>query len=295
MKVLQFFVLSIALLATGVVSADYQFKTYNYPGAVDTVFLGSSENGAVIGHFYTEPVYIAKTTHSFIKKGRVATEIVAPGSDVTYVQDISNSGTVVGGYLKNGVEHGFILSHGAYTTFDVPNSIQTRITGINSSGDLVGSYRDENGEHGFTSRNGVISSFDIADATILAPGDINDAGLVVGHYFKNDGGNWSTYAFVKDGDAITDIIDPQVTGSSYRDAGGINNANLVVGSYITGAPNYAQFGYIYDYDKSAIKTIFLPGAKAVLLADIDNNNRAVGAYVDQSNGRFRGLILKLKQ
>lgn len=291
MKLFRSILLAIAVICAFSVNAEQQYDLYDYPGAIDTMFVGSSENGSIVGIYYKEPAYLATKGYSFVKNGNTVTEVNVPGSEATYVKDISNSGTIVGWYVQGG-SHGFILKNGVYTTFDVPGAVSTFVDGINSKGELVGSYTDAQGQqHGFTSKNGQISEFTIENAVIVAVGDSSDNGLVAGHYFLNDNGNWSTHAFVKDGELITEIVDPTVTGS-YRDVGGVNNAGLVVGSYITGAPDFHQYGYVYNYGTNTVNTVDIY-AYGILLTDIDNNNRVVGLYMTP-NGRMHGLTFNLQ-
>ncbi len=52
--------------------------------------------------------------------------------------------------MRDGNQHGFVLSNGLYTTIDVPGSVLTGIFSINAQGEIVGSYDDAGGvSHGF--------------------------------------------------------------------------------------------------------------------------------------------------
>jgi hypothetical protein len=66
-----------------------------------------------------------------------------PGAQSTLAEGIRQDGTIVGTYILNNRNHGFVLPpSGHFTTFAVPDACGTSIADTNERGDLAGSYVD---------------------------------------------------------------------------------------------------------------------------------------------------------
>ena len=98
--------------------------------------------------FVAIDVYLRDSSGAF-------TTIDFPGSSQTKAFALNDAGAVVGAYMLNGVQHGFLLtgspsSAANFQTIDFPGSTGTRAIGINNAGQIVGDYVDANGvRHGF--------------------------------------------------------------------------------------------------------------------------------------------------
>ena len=62
------------------------------------------------------------------------------GADATGAAGINDSGQIVGRFIKNGVDHGYLLSNGSFSQIDFPGAVATQCHGINANGDIVGRY-----------------------------------------------------------------------------------------------------------------------------------------------------------
>jgi uncharacterized membrane protein len=103
-------------------------------------------------------VYIdaARVRHGYIRNSSgTFTAIDVPESSQTEAFALNEAGMVVGAYMRNGVQHGFLLRgepalSSNFQTIDFPGSAGTRAIGINNAGQIVGDYVDTNGgRHGF--------------------------------------------------------------------------------------------------------------------------------------------------
>ena len=65
------------------------------------------------------------------------------GINSTLALGIDGSGLIVGQYIDNNGEHGFVDSSGIYTTLNDPLATSgTGASGINATGQIVGSFAD---------------------------------------------------------------------------------------------------------------------------------------------------------
>jgi hypothetical protein len=153
-------------------AASYTFVAIDVPGATNTTaFVVNNhhdcghlsreyDHGDLCGHRCQCPggVYIdaAKVRHGYLRDSRgTFTAIDFPGSSQTEAFALNDAGAVVGAYMLNGVQHGFLLTGSPsppvnFQTIDFPGNTGTRAIGINNAGQIVGDYVDANGvRHGF--------------------------------------------------------------------------------------------------------------------------------------------------
>jgi probable HAF family extracellular repeat protein len=100
----------------------------------------------------------------------------------TMALGINNLGQIVGTYLDDLGQHGFLDHHGTFTAIDVPRGQSTIAEGINDKGQIVGFY-SQNGSHGFVYDHGTFTTIDEpqSNMSMLAIG-INNEGQIVGWY-----------------------------------------------------------------------------------------------------------------
>ncbi len=130
-----------------VLNAADEFRTIDFPNAVDNEANGINNRGVVVGRYV-----IAGTTYGYRWDDGEFTRIDIPGAVFTWPHRISPRGDITGPYdTADGRRHGFLLSrHGPVTTFDVPEATATWPSGLNPQGDIVGNYTDADGRtHGF--------------------------------------------------------------------------------------------------------------------------------------------------
>jgi len=170
------------------------------------------------------------------------TTIDVPGAIVTFANDISPAGDVVGRYIESipgpptpgspvPGGHGFLLTGDRFTPIDFPEASFTIAYGIDSRGNIVGSYHDRNGKsHGFLLSQGVFSSIDFPGAIGTVALGINPRGDIVGAYTDTIGQYpWAkSHGFLLSGGVFSSIDFP---GALITTAWKINPSGQIVGRY----------------------------------------------------------------
>jgi uncharacterized membrane protein len=106
---------------------------------------GATPDGKTIVGTYNDRTAGKSHGRSYVLNGSTFTPFDVPGSSTTSAQDINATGTIVGGYLVNGINHGFVRERDRYTTLDVPGAASTSANGISDDGAVVGSFVDARG------------------------------------------------------------------------------------------------------------------------------------------------------
>ena len=149
----------------------------------------------------------------------------------TYVYGINGTNEIVGMYVLNHADYGFLENNGVYTTLADPlaNDNSTSANGINASGQISGTYLGSdghyNGYHGFLYSNGTWTTLnDPSAANQTDAQGTNNSGDVVGNYY-----NAFYHGFLYNAGSWTTLDDPiAVTEGGNTYAYGINNAAKVV-------------------------------------------------------------------
>lgn len=165
-------------------SAQSNFSSFDFPGAINTQATGITPSGDIVGR-YTSPDGVL---HGFRLSNGQFHSIDVPGASSTNVDWINPRGQIVGSYIDQaGRQHGFVLSNGAYKSIDFPNAEGTAAFGVGATGDIVGIYGDSVGAlHGFLLSHGVFLGIDFPGAAGTLPAMIAD-GKITGGYFGNTG------------------------------------------------------------------------------------------------------------
>jgi hypothetical protein len=210
-----------------------------------------------------------------------------PGSAQTQVVGINNKGQTVGFWVdKKGDNFGFLKRGNLYTT--VPGV--TQLLGLNDTGEAVGFSTGANGK-----ARPVKCTFTAAGkpscSTVALPGNpanatatgVNDNGDISG--FITKGARNSGFVLAADGT----FWQPTHLGDNKNIMiFGINNTDVVVGSYSAGA---ATHGFTATAFTGRHRTINDPhGVNTTLLNGLNNNGQAVGFYTD-ANGATHGFLV----
>lgn len=190
--------------------------------------------------------------------------------DGNYVSmSINNMNQIAGAYYGVSGQQGFIYDGTVYTLFSVPNAQRTFAYGINNNGTVVGTYINNNMRHGFIYDGSSYRFLDYANAIETQAYGINDHGKVVGYYYS---GSLGGHGFVYD--MATDVYTPvNVPGASRTFARGINNYNVIAGTYYD---SMGEHGFIFD--GTTYKTIDFPGVPTSIVNDINDFDKIVGFY-----------------
>lgn len=189
--------------------------------------------------------------------------------------DINNNNVIVGSRWVEGEGYSpFIYAGGVFSYY----KIQGRISNgdfnnmcINDSGQIVGSYSDIGKSpkyHGFSYENGVAITIDYpgSDSTFLICN--NNNGLIVGYYTINGVMTWFTY----DG-AFAPI---SVKGKKIIQIGGINDSNVIVGTYESG-----KTGKIFTYKNGKLLKSINASSALIDSGVAINNKGAIAAATEK--------------
>lgn len=266
-------------------SSAYTFTFINYPGQLNTGFLGvnlgatSSQQMMIGGGVYNAGYGFFV---DFSSTDGLASETFGaipnyPGSTTSNPYGINNSGQIIGQYTDSaGDYHGYVLSGGNFTAINVPfqGAVNTDPECINDEGDIVGIWGADQ-HQGFEEIGGVYSVIQVPGADITWPYGINDRGDVVGGY------NGDTYGFKLSGGVYTTI---QVPGAYSTAAVAINNSGDIVGYYCPTSTCNLQGFLLKDgvYSKIAV-----PEAMSTVPYNLSDAGVIAGNYYD---GKF-GIAL----
>ena len=112
---------------------------------LNSMHTGATPDGKTIVGTYNDRTAGKSHGRSYVLNGTTFTPFDVPGSSTTSAQDINAAGTIVGGYVVNGIGHGFVRERDVYTTLDVPGAASTGANGIGDDGTVVGSFTDARG------------------------------------------------------------------------------------------------------------------------------------------------------
>jgi len=281
----------------------YQFKTIDNTG--DTAFnqlLAINNSGTIAGYFGDGTVLPNKgyTVTAPYTQAHFSNENF-PTSAQTQVTGINNSGTTVGFWVDaNGDNYGFIDQNGTFSTAIDPLAptikgvVSEQFLGINDAGEVAGFYvNDVSGDTSgfvYNSNTGTYSAVKIAGATSLTATDVNDKGQISGFFTK--GG--VTDGFVDTNGKFLVLSGP--AGASDVQALGLNDAGLVVGSYMDAKGN--TDGFVFSTATGTYTTVIDPHAKPVagstttttVVNGVNDQGQLVGFYVD-ANGNTDGMLV----
>ena len=269
----------VALLAGAAAQAagagGYTFTTIDPPDGASASANGINDSGQIT-------ISTARLTSFLRDPDGAFTPITVPSLPKVTAMGISNSGQVSGRItLGDTVEfyEGFLWNHGQATVLNygpLTADNNTWLNGTSTSGLVVGEIFRQ--DHGFLSiftwHGGVFTNvpFPLPPTGALSfVNGINNAGQIVGSYFPQPAP--APTGFVLVDRHVTELVPPGVLGSA---AIGINDADVIVGTYITADLH----GHGLLYSDGAYQTIDVPGAINTWLNAINNRGEIVGGYVD---------------
>jgi hypothetical protein len=211
-----------------------------------------------------------------------------PASDaVTQVVWMNNAGLITMQYQqppdsdfgKN--QHTAILQNGTWTVIDVPGAQSTGGTNANQSGQVALSYWSEGKpwQVMIYQAGTMTPASEVPGYPSIIPGAINDQGVMTGL----TGDDRGAHGFVGTLPQLR-LLDYPGADGGYTNGQGINNAGIVVGSYLLADNTYHAF----RLDGSTFSNIDVPGeARHNIAAAINNNGEIVGYYYGP-----RGFLLR---
>lgn len=273
---------AVAVVTREASPAAYTTATFGYPGATSTTPSGIDDRGVIVGT-YTNP---DSSQHGFRynpRTGTFTTLDYPTDSSGTIVADINASGHVAGYYfpVSGGVAN-FIKSRSQYQTYDIAGQYGTYSQGINNADDTVGFSLTGGQVAGWERVDGVVTFFQVEDTNTSAL-DINNKGDIAGYdQYQNQHG------YLRAADGTITILQYPDAGAVFTVASGVNDRDVVVGSY-SGGRYHPSHGYVYRNGTfRALPDV--PGATSTIPSKIDNRGVIVGRYQDGS-GNYQGFIM----
>ena len=153
----------------------------------------------------------------------------------------------------------------------------TSVYGINNNGAIVGTYNpNSSSQAAYILKSGIVTTIFYPGASMTSGFGINDNQDIVGSYVP-PGVGAPTFGFQSVNGVFTSLSFPG--GSIMTQAGGINRAGIVVGTYQDSKAITHGFAYI----NGKYKSITFPGATATFANTINNKNVLAGGYTDTAN------------
>jgi len=270
-------VLPLWISLTPHASAQSNFVSFDFPGAVNTQATAITPSGDIVGRYINSD----GTQHGFLLAGGKFRSIDFPNATFTDLTWMNPRGDIVGSYVDAaGKGHGYLLSHGKFTTIDYPNAQFTDGFGIGATGDIVGIYGDSSGVlHGFLLSRGTITTLDVPGADGSLPAMIS-AGRITGGYFLNG----QTHSFVMNNGRFKTIDCP---GATFTFLSGIDPQGQMVGGY--GSFDGQSHGALIDNGNCI--PVDIPGGTNTYANGINPQGDVVGRYTG-ADGIIHGFLLR---
>ena len=250
--------------------ANFVYTAVDHPLAVYGTFpTDINSSGQVIG-YYQDGDY---ASHYFIYDSdtQVFTDLEYPGSDRTYLEDISDFGQVVGSYFNAGAGWdefiNFVYDYEAGTYQSIESPFGVGLRGINAAGVMVGNTLSG----GVIYENGVFTSYPSG----IYFYDINDNGEVLGAYL----GIWILYDLATDTFTALDL--------PFGNALAINDSGEFLGEFYYDLGSQSV-GMVYDNSTGTGIFARHPDAEfsSTSFQGLSDNDQIVGFYLDSVGTGF---------
>jgi probable HAF family extracellular repeat protein len=264
------------------VAQSYFFTSFDPPTSTDTIPLGINNAGVVGGEFIDQD----GNYHGFLMQNGVSTQVDAPGSTNTFLQQ-PNAAGLAGGTAEFGPVIGRAGIYNSVTqtwTFqpDIPGADYNSGGAINNHGVTAGNYYDSSGiSHGWTWDGANYTFFDYPNQGSLGTivQTINDAGEVVG--FADDSSG-THHGFLEDGGIVTSIDVPGATSTS---AFGLNNNDVITGRY----RDSSDVAHGFLLQSGVYTTVDYPGAAYTTISGINDEGELTGFW-EGADGVDHGFL-----
>lgn len=247
------------------------FTTIDVPGAVITNVLGINTAGDVVGNYSAGS---SAPSHGFLYSGGIFTFLDYPGQYTTIAYGINDSGVISGSAFADDASNivGFLYDQITFTTIGAPGKAATVVYGINSAGNVVGGEGTSlSSTKAFELRGARFKNITPPGTYLYAYGSgINNLGEVVGFTLNGSYANGFSYS----GGKFHAINFPGPTLMTL--ALGVNDSEIVVGSYEGCNPSCADHAFIFMRGKYI--SFDYPGAVATFADGINASGQIVGSY-----------------
>jgi hypothetical protein len=206
------------------------------------------------------------------------TSFQVPGSSHTAALGLNNSGEIVGDFVSNGHQAGFLYSGGNFQTIACPNAGSTIAQGINDNGVIVGSCDPTGSAQGFIYQNGTYSYLSYPGSFRTFLYGVNNLGDVVGVYQLSD---YRQFGFAYSNGAFKTF--------SVRSVNGINLSETIAAN-VCGTNCH---GIVKAKTKTGwvtLQKVYYPGASSTVLGGINDNGDLSGALQPTPNNLPHGFV-----
>jgi probable HAF family extracellular repeat protein len=217
--------------------------------------------------------------------GFAYTSFQVPGSSYTVGLGVNNLGDIVGSFVSNGVQSGFLYTAGVFQTIACPGASFTIAQAINDSGVIVGWCGFGKLAQGFIYQNGIYSYVNYPKAKLTALEGINNQGEIVGVFQI---ASTSQHSFYYSNGTFTAL------GAKNSNLSAINNVGMIAGSACVNVYQCnALQGVVYVKGPTRWKlqkTVNYPGASGTVLNGINDNADLAGDFGPTANGQQGGFV-----
>ena len=204
---------------------DGVFKTYDFPGSLNTYFYALDNTGKAAGHYKgSDDLY-----HGVIMEDGKLTQYDFPGAIETHIYGLSDETGALSGNIVDaaGVTHAF----SGELTITFPGAVNTYGDFVNAAGAVVGSYVDADGmPHGFIRHpDGTFTTIDLPkmpNLQFLFVNTITDVG-VIGFRAKAVDDILRSYILLPDGT----LYEVRIPGSVSTVVRNVNQDRSIIGYY----------------------------------------------------------------
>lgn len=280
-------VLAAVLLGYCVSASASAFKSFDFPGATETVLNDINNKNTAVGYYLDQ----SGIAHGFVatQSGELAS-FDLPESVATYAYGINDFDQIVGWYEDRlGTQHGYVYHSGTFMTIDPPNSMLTNAWDIANSHVVVGTFLDQGFGiyRGFLLQRGIYSTYDAPGATHTEIHGIDTSFNLVGAYFDSNG---IEHGFLSGGNFV-DITHKGSTVTIAERIAPVGNDTNVLGSYADSDSGPFTSYRIKNLFGNKIKFIAFayPGAADTRIRGINDAHWIVGRYTD-SAGKVHGFV-----
>jgi probable HAF family extracellular repeat protein len=205
------------------------------------------------------------------------TSLQVPGSSYTVALGINNQGQIVGSFVSNGIQSGFLYSNGNFQTIACPNAGFTIAQSINDNGVIVGWCNPTGSAQGFIYQNGSFTYLSYPGSTLTALMGVNSLDDLVGDYQlgKQFGFAYRNGVFKTLGTA--------------RSAVGINQSETIAAN-ICGARCHGIVKAKTRRGWVVVQKVYYPGASSTVLGEINDNGDLSGAWGPTPDGQQEGFV-----
>lgn len=267
------------LIASHTDATEYTFETLQFPGSVDTVANGITNDDVVVGTYYVDG---SDEAHGFVwEDGEFETpELDLELANVSF-DGISNHYDIVGSAIAPFAIPGFVFFNNEVFPFEFPGALATFANGVNDELDIVGSFRNSLEDDRFRAfyefEDGILELTIPDFIDVFALGINNQRQVVGGAYDANDDESGFIFengevTLFNHPDGATELVD-------------INNLGILAGTVVDDS---GLRSFVFDGEE--FHDVMFPGASETSVWGMNDLGVLVGEYMPDGSDDYAGFI-----